>query len=163
MTQSDFHHIGQRATWDLGRLCGQGARELETAFLTERYHRAFDDELAMVVRLTEPALLASAANGRTTEVRASLAGLRHRLSFHSQLQEARLFPCYERAQPIPDDLMECWSEDAIGLFKAAEDLRNIATDLDGPMGFLRRLRHLIDEIEEHLAAEVRLFAGGTPA
>lgn len=163
MTQSDYQQAMPRATWDLSRLGGRGPRELETAFLTERYHRAFDDELAMVVRLTEPAMLTSAAYRRTAEVRAALAGLRDRLSFHSLLQEARLFPCYERAEPMPSDLMECWTDDSIGLFKAAEEVRNLTTDLDGPLGFLRRLRHLIDEIEDHLAAEVRLFAGFTPA
>ncbi len=128
-------------------------RDVDTDFLTERYHRAFDDELRVVRDRLQ--------SGPIRGLRRSLDRLGERLFAHNLLQEMRLFPSFDAGSPCPATLRQAHAEDARKLFAAVEEVRAACRDVDGDLPIMRRLGHLLDEIQEHLAVEASLFGRWT--
>jgi len=140
------------------------SRGLETAFLVERYHRAFDEELALVRLLVERMCAADKLALPLRTLRAVLESLEERLSAHEQIQETDLFLAYERSEPCSPALFDAWISDCSALFSSAEGVRG-ACERARPsvvspssLAAIGRVQHLVDEVEQHLVAEVKLFA-----
>jgi hypothetical protein len=123
-------------------------RAIEVAFLTERYHRAFDDEASTL------ASLASLVG--EVELAASVDELRRVLSLHEHLQEERVFPAYECGTAIDAGLCEACASDTTSIAEATNALRT-ACRAHPPSRLCARAMHFAAEIEQHLVDEGEVF------
>jgi hypothetical protein len=154
----------QHATSSIATLNEFRSRGLETAFLVERYHRAFDDELALVRLLVDRLCSADKLALGPRALRAALDELDERLTAHEHVQEHDLFPAYERSDACAPALFDLWISDCSSLFAAAEAVRaacvraRVGQSAASCVAAIDRVQHLVDEIQEHLVAEVKLLA-----
>jgi hypothetical protein len=127
-------------------------RELETTFLTERYHRTFADECEVLERALKQANNATLLLG--------FAQLQQCLAQHMGTQEQRLFPAYASGQPMAPDVFEAWLIDAGALAACAEAVRGVwAASARGSLG--AQLAELAADVERHVADEFLVLASWT--
>ena len=128
------------------------ARGLETGFIVERYHRAFDDEASQLRNWLRHAAL------DTDGVLPAIEVLAHQLRRHTSFQEHHVFPQFEAGLPCGPRLFDAWSVDALRLFGCIAGVRSSLRPLDGPAPLLARARHFIDEVQDHLVAEAQVLS-----
>jgi hypothetical protein len=124
-------------------------RALEVEFFTERYHRAFDEEAALLAALAS--LVGAAALATTLE---KVCGL---IASHEQLQEQRLFPSYARGASIEAGLFDAWMSDSASIAEATAALRNACCSSSSTR-LCSRVIHFAFEIDRHLVDEVEVFS-----
>ncbi len=126
-------------------------RALETGFLVERYHRAFDDELTHLL-----GWIGHTPEGRD-EVIPALASLAQRLAAHAAFQERAVFPAYQADHPCTPRLHDAWATDALRLLGALDGARQATRALATGSALASRVRHLLDEVQDHLVEEARVL------
>lgn len=126
-------------------------RALETGFLVERYHRAFDDELAHLL-----GWISHTPEGRD-EVVPALSSLAQRLAAHTAFQERAVFPAYAADHPCTPRLHDAWASDALRLLGALDGARQATCALATGSALASRVRHLLDEVQDHLVEEARVL------
>jgi hypothetical protein len=125
------------------------SQRIEVEYLSERYHRAFEEE-AEALEL----LLSRHGDGRL----ASLFGsLQERLRAHERLQERRLFPAYQGGWAMDRALLEAWEEDTAALSAASAAVLECC-DGERPCALAARVVHFVSEVERHLIAEIVMFS-----
>jgi len=126
-------------------------RALETGFLVERYHRAFDDELTRLL-----GWIAHSRDGRD-EVIPALASVAQRLLAHTSFQERAVFPAYAADHPCTSRLHDAWAADALRLLGALDGARHAARALAASSALSSRVHHFLDEVQDHLVEEARVL------
>ena len=124
-------------------------RAIEVEFLTERYHRAFDEEAATLAAL--------AALAGATELAAAVDKLRLLLERHERLQEQRLFPAYEHGASLDAALFEAWMSDCAAISDATAALRDVCR-ASSQTRLCARTLHFAFEVDSHLVDELEVFA-----
>jgi len=138
-------------------------RAAETKFLVERYHRAFQDEAEYLRGLVKVWLVREHRSLEARSVEVALQAMCTALAEHVTLQETVIFPAFERTGHCNEPLVERGTADCAGLFAAINGLRDVcAVDpSERPSSTDARLRvrlvHLANEIQQHLADELRLL------
>lgn len=127
-------------------------RLLEMSFIVERYHRAFDDELAQLRRWT------SHARGDAGDIGGALDTLQGKLTLHTVFQEAELFPLFETGVACPPLVLEHWATDTLRLFGAMDHVRRACDSFDARAPLVARVRHLTNEVQDHLTAEANVLS-----
>lgn len=138
-------------------------RAAETKFLVERYHRAFQDEAEYLRGLVKVWLVREHRSIEARSVEVALQTMCTALAEHVTLQETVIFPAFERTGHCGEPLVERGTADCAALFAAINGLRDVcAVDpSERPSSTDARLRvrlvHLANEIQQHLADELRLL------
>jgi hypothetical protein len=138
-------------------------RAAETKFLVERYHRAFQDEAEYLRGLVKVWLVREHRSIEARSVEMALQTMCTALTEHVTLQETQIFPTFEQTGQCSEPLVERGTADCAGLFAALNGLRDVcAVDpSERPSSTDARLRvrlvHLANEIQQHLADELRLL------
>ncbi len=126
------------------------SRGIEIEFLVERYHRAFEDEVAVLRLLLR-------ARRDFEELADAVALLDERLQEHCGVQEAHLFPAFESGARCRPQQSEAWAVDALKLVSAVDAVNAACGDADD-CPLVSRVAHLAAEVQEHIAAEAKVLA-----
>jgi hypothetical protein len=127
----------------------------DVAFIVERYHRAFDDELAQL------RVLAGRARAGFEDVTPALDLVAEQVAKHTAFQEGRVFPTLAAGWPCSRSLFEGWTVDALRLCGTLDGVRHAQRLLDHRQPLAARVAHFANEVQEHLVAEATLLAAWT--
>ncbi|MBI1948995.1 MAG: hemerythrin domain-containing protein [Deltaproteobacteria bacterium] len=130
-------------------------RGLETHFIVEHYHRAFDDEVALLGELIRKNWTGF------RDVSSALAAFDVQLRAHHLLQEFRIFPAFENGRRAAPEQFEAWAADALRLFSALDALRAAIGLIDQRSPIARRLMRLMNEVQDHIVVEAKMLAPWT--
>jgi hypothetical protein len=128
-------------------------RGRDVEFLSERYHRSFDEEAATIA-----ALLAQSGDA---EVSARFDALRGQLRRHEELQERHLFPAYQTFTTMSGATFAAWIDDSAALAAATRQLRDAAAASSLRPALRQRVAHFVSEVERHLVDEAELLTEWT--
>lgn len=125
-------------------------RANDTAYLTERYHRSFEEELSLLV----PQVMRQAP-----ELAPPLDRLGQCLAEHRALLEGLVFPLFDQGgRDAVVMLQDRFSSDALALLRHTRELEAACARLK-PCGLVRRISLLAQQVEEHMVAEAELLGG----
>ena len=136
------------ATTEISRVRG-----LETGFIVERYHRAFEAELRQLHHWLRVRPLDGGGFGSAVDV------LAKQLRGHTAFQEGHLFPAFEAGSACPSGLVDAWAMDALRIFDSIDAARTASRSLGHQAPLVTRVCHLLDEVQDHLEAESKVLAG----